>query len=454
MTYARLRQSSDELATRLVRGGVRRGTPVGVCGQRSLEALVGLLGILKAGLLRAPGRRPAARQAAGHGRGRGRADHRGPAGQHLPPAERQGPCAPAAAGGGRPDRADTAGATEHGRDADGIPGSARPPVPGDARDCAYVMFTSGSSGRPKPVAVPHRAVVRLALSEPELPPPGADDVVLHGYALSSDASTIEIWNALLGGARLELVDREELVSPPALAERLRGITVAYLTTSVFHHMARSAPQALSGLRFVSAGGEAMDPHLARAVLAACPHTTVVNFYGPTENAVVSTFHRVRGLPDDATTVPIGRPYGASVCHVLRPDGTEAADGETGELALGGDGLALGYVNDTRLTAQRFVYLPRTACRRLYRTGDHVARRSDGVLEYRGARTASSKSAVTAWSPTRSRPTSGPTPRWGRPSSSRRRTAACCTRSSPRPPPAARPRRTRCAGTVPSGCPRR
>ncbi|WP_369215837.1 non-ribosomal peptide synthetase, partial [Streptomyces flavofungini] len=377
LTYARLRHTSDELAARLVRGGVGRGTPVGICGRRSLEALVGLLGILKAGGCYVPlddGLPPARLRAMAEDadvrtivvlpgsacRLRGvkvRVD--------LPPLEALGPT-PA-----------------QGDDTDDATRAGPPPVPGDARDCAYVMFTSGSSGRPKPVAVPHRAVVRLALSEPELPPPGADDVVLHAYALSSDASTIEIWNALLGGARLELIDREELVSPPALAERLRGVTVAYLTTSVFHHMARSAPAALSRLRFVSAGGEAMDAGLARAVLAACPHTTVVNFYGPTENAVVSTFHRVRGLPDDAATVPIGRPYGASVCHVLRPDGTEAADGETGELAVGGDGLALGYVNDARLTAQRFVYTPRTERRRLYRTGDRVTRRGDGVLEYRG-----------------------------------------------------------------------
>ncbi|MCC3779745.1 thioester reductase domain-containing protein, partial [Streptomyces sp. UNOB3_S3] len=253
-------------------------------------------------------------------------------------------------------------------------------------DCAYVVFTSGSSGRPKPVAIPHCGVARLVLSDGELPPPGPGDGVLHAYGLSSDASTIEIWGALLTGACLVLADRAELLSPTALEElfRARGVTVAYLTTSVFHLVARTRPQALAPLRFASAGGEAMDPRLVNEVLAACPGTTVVNFYGPTENSVVSTAHVVRELPADATNVPIGRPFGATVCHVLRPDGTAAAPGEEGELYVGGDGLALGYLGDPRLTAERFVELPAHHPHGpLYRTGDLVVRRADGLLEYRG-----------------------------------------------------------------------
>ncbi|WP_274390165.1 non-ribosomal peptide synthetase [Streptomyces sp. TYQ1024] len=249
-----------------------------------------------------------------------------------------------------------------------------------------MAFTSGTTGRPKPVAIPHRGVVRLVLSDPELPPPGPGDRVLHAYGLSSDASTIEIWSALLTGACLVIADRAELLSPAALEDllRTRRVTVAYLTTSVFHLLARTRPEALSGLRFVSAGGEAMDPRLANAVLAACPGTTVVNFYGPTENAVVSTAHVLRPLPDDAGHVPLGRPFGASTCHVLRPDGTPAAPGEEGELYVGGDGLALGYLGDAALTAERFVTLPAVEPDGpLYRTGDRAVLTADGLLEYHG-----------------------------------------------------------------------
>ncbi|MFG2180875.1 amino acid adenylation domain-containing protein [Streptomyces abikoensis] len=368
LTYGQLGARSDALAAHLLDRGVEPGTPVGVCGSRSLEALVALLGILKAGCAYVP------------------------LDEDLPPArlramaEDAGLRAAVVLPGstdpvrGLPVRVEF-DTVEHTVDR---PRGTRPAA--DPSDCAYVVFTSGSSGRPKPVAIPHRGVARLVLSDGELPPPAPGDGVLHAYGLSSDASTIEIWGALLTGACLVLADREELLSPTALEElfRARGVTVAYLTTSVFHLVARTRPQALAPLRFASAGGEAMDPRLANEVLAACPGTTVVNFYGPTENSVVSTAHVVRELPADATHVPIGRPFGATVCHVLRPDGTAAAPGEEGELYVGGDGLALGYLGDPHLTAERFVDLPAHQPHGpLYRTGDLVVRHPDGLLEYRG-----------------------------------------------------------------------
>ncbi|MFJ9770801.1 amino acid adenylation domain-containing protein [Kitasatospora sp. NPDC101157] len=367
LSYGRLDAGSTALAARLLAAGITPGEPVGVCGSRSPEALIALLGILKAGCAYVP------------------------LDDDLPPARLRAMAEDA----GLRAAVTLSGAERRVRGLrvsipvvdDAPPGPVRAAgVLAEATDCAYVAFTSGTTGRPKPVAVPHRGVVRLVLSDRELPAPGPGDRILHGYGLSSDASTIEIWGALLTGACLVIADREELLSPTALEGLLRtqGVTVAYLTTSVFHLLARTGPRAMAGLRFVSAGGEAMDPRLANAVLAACPTTTVVNFYGPTENSVVSTAHRVRPLPEDATHVPIGRPFGATTCHVLRADGTSAAPGEEGELYVGGDGLALGYPGDEQLTAGRFVHLPQVEPGgRLYRTGDRAVRDADGLLEYRG-----------------------------------------------------------------------
>ncbi|MEV4926382.1 amino acid adenylation domain-containing protein [Streptomyces roseoverticillatus] len=387
LTYGQLAARSDAFAARLLAHGIEPGSPVGVCGSRSLEALVAFLGILKAGCAYVP------------------LDEELPPARLRAMAEDAGLRAAAVLpGSGRRIRGvltwievDAVGTEAAPTDAPAaaVSGTVTPvapaapaPVPATApaTDCAYVMFTSGSTGRPKPVAIPHRGVVRLVFSEPELPPPAPGDGVLHAYGLSSDASTIEIWGALLTGACLVLADREELLSPAALEEvfHAHGVTVAYLTTSVFHLVARNRPRALKRLRFVSAGGEAMDPALARAVLEACPDTTVVNFYGPTENSVVSTAHILRSLPADATSVPIGRPFGASTCHVLRPDGSAAAPGEEGELYVGGDGLALGYPGDPELTAARFVRVPAAEPHGLlYRTGDRAVRTADGTLEYRG-----------------------------------------------------------------------
>ncbi|MER7847741.1 amino acid adenylation domain-containing protein [Kitasatospora sp. NPDC096077] len=368
--YGRLDTRSTALAARLLAAGLTPGEPVGVCGGRSPEALIALLGILKAGCAYVP------------------------LDDDLPPARLRAMAEDAGLraavtlpGTERPVRGLRVSIPVTVDDADTAPApTGASTAPAAPADCAYIAFTSGTTGRPKPVAIPHRGIVRLVLADRELPPPGPGDRILHGYGLSSDASTIEIWSALLTGACLVIADREELLSPTALEDllRTRGVTVAYLTTSVFHLLARTRPQAMAGLRFVSAGGEAMDPRLANAVLAACPATTVVNFYGPTENSVVSTAHRVRPLPEDATQVPIGRPYAATTCHVLRPDGTPAAPGEEGELYVGGDGLALGYPGDDQLTAQRFVRPPRAdPGARLYRTGDRVVRDADGLLEYRG-----------------------------------------------------------------------
>ncbi|MFC4376311.1 amino acid adenylation domain-containing protein [Nocardia halotolerans] len=367
LTYGQLAARAEALAARLLARGVVPGELVGVCGSRSLEALVALLGILEAGCAYVP------------------------LDEDLPPARLRAMAEDAGLRAAVTLPGSTCrvrglrvrvGLTDDATDCE-LPVPQRDPAA--AGDCAYVVFTSGTSGRPKPVAIPHRGVVRLVLSDHRLPPPGPGDRVLHAYGLSSDASTIEIWGALLTGACLVVADREELLSPTALAAllRTRHVTMAYLTTSVFHLIARTRPETLAGLRFVSAGGEAMDPPLANAVLAACPDTTVVNFYGPTENSVVSTAHVLSPLPAEATHVPLGRPFGESTCHVVRADGSVAAPGEEGELYVGGDGLALGYLGDPALTAERFVRLPAVQPDELlYRTGDRAVW-IDGLLEFRG-----------------------------------------------------------------------
>ena len=363
LTYCEIARRSDAVAARLRDLGVRPGDTVGVLGGRSLGALVAFLGILKAGAAYVPlddGEPPRRVQAMAE-----------QAGLNTVLVLPGGTC--------RIRR------IRH-VDFDTIPASApagfrRAAVA--ATDCAYVMFTSGSTGEPKPVAIPHRGVTRLAFSDLVTQRPRPGDRVLHAYGLSSDASTIEIWSAFLAGACLVLVDRADLLSPEALeAQLVTGrVAIAYLTTGVFHHIARTRPMAFRTLRFVSAGGEVMDPDLTRAVLAACPDTTVVNFYGPTENSVVSTAYLVRDLPPQATAVPIGQPLENSCCHVVRADGTPAEAGEEGDLLVGGDGLALGYLGDPELTRQRFITTERGE--RLYRTGDRAVWLPTGELEYRG-----------------------------------------------------------------------
>jgi amino acid adenylation domain-containing protein/thioester reductase-like protein len=363
LTYGEIARRSDAVAARLLDLGVRPGDTIGVLGGRSIEAVVAFLGILKAGAAYVP------------------LDDGEPPRRVQAMAEQAGLNTVLILPGGtcrirriRHVDFDTTPAS--------APAGFRRAVVA-AMDCAYVMFTSGSTGEPKPVAIPHRGVTRLAFSELVTQRPQPGERVLHAYGLSSDASTIEIWSALLAGACLVLVDRADLLSPEALEARLvtGRVAIAYLTTGVFHHIARTRSMALRTLRFVSAGGEVMDPDLTRAVLSACPDTTVVNFYGPTENSVVSTAYLVRDLPPQATTVPIGQPLENSCCHVVRADGTPAEAGEEGDLLVGGDGLALGYLGDPELTRQRFIMTERGE--RWYRTGDRAVWLPTGELEYRG-----------------------------------------------------------------------
>ncbi|MEV7598234.1 amino acid adenylation domain-containing protein [Kitasatospora sp. NPDC089797] len=273
-------------------------------------------------------------------------------------------------------------------------GSGRLELPGAADALAtpaYVMFTSGSTGEPKAVPAPQRGVARIALDNGfmnVLP----EDRVLHAASLSFDASTLEIWATLLNGACLVPVEQQVLLAPYELHRRVERerISIVWLTTSIFHHVARERPETFAGLRYVLAGGEAMRPDAARRVLEHGRPLHLINGYGPTEATVFTLTHDVQQLDPQATSVPIGRPVADTVCHVLRADGTPTEPGEEGELYIGGGGVARGYLDNPRESAERFRVLtvPGGVPQLLYRTGDFVRRRPDGpdgLYEFRGRR---------------------------------------------------------------------
>ncbi|MDC0679233.1 non-ribosomal peptide synthetase [Sorangium atrum] len=269
----------------------------------------------------------------------------------------------------------------------GAPGDDRnPAIPAAPTDLAYVMFTSGSTGRPKGVAVPHRGVVRL-VRDTGYVAFGPSDRVAHASSLSFDASTFEIWGALLNGACLVIVSHETLLSPEAMPALLRreGITVLFLTTALFHHLARVGPDAFQGLSYLVVGGDVLNPTLSREVLLKGPPKHLVNGYGPTENTTFSTAHLVRAVPEGASRVPIGRPISNTRAYVLDRRLQPVPVGVPGELYVAGDGLARGYLNRPDLTAAAFVQnpLPEEPGERLYRTGDQVRYLADGSLDFLG-----------------------------------------------------------------------
>ncbi len=254
------------------------------------------------------------------------------------------------------------------------------------RDPAYVIYTSGSTGRPKGVVVPHEAVVRLVCNT-DYVRLGPSDVVAQLANPAFDASTFEVWGALLNGARLAPIPKATAIAPRALASEIarQRVTTLFVTTALFEAVAREAPDAFSGCRTVLFGGEAATPSRVARVLGSKPPSRLVHVYGPTETTTFATWHEVREVPDRAATVPIGRAIANAEVVVLRADGKPAAPGEPGEIVIGGAGLALGYLGASDRDEARFVVAPAgdLPARRLYRTGDRARWRDDGTIEFLG-----------------------------------------------------------------------
>jgi len=366
-SYAELDARANRLARWLRGEGVGMETRVGVALERSPELIVALLGILKAGGAYVPldPAYPAER------RMRMARD----AGVTLVLADEES--AHGWADGIRAiDLAAARGAIDaHPADA------LESPVDADA--LAYVIFTSGSTGVPKGVAVPHRAVVRLVRGQTyaEL---GPETVLLQLAPVAFDASTFEIWGALLNGGAVA-------VHPPfiphpdelgAFAGR-HGVTTLWLTAGLFHQVVDAGAPGLGGVRELLAGGDVLPAaHLLRA-MDALPETRFVNGYGPTESTTFACCHAIRREDAEAGAIPIGPPIAHTTAYVLDGGMRPVPAGAPGELYLGGDGVARGYIGRAALTAERFVPDPFAPGARLYRTGDRARWNARGELEFLG-----------------------------------------------------------------------
>ena len=251
---------------------------------------------------------------------------------------------------------------------------------------AYVIYTSGSTGRPKGVCVPHKAISRLVLNTNYVDLT-ASDAIAQASNFSFDAATFEIWGALLNGARLVGISKEAALSLPEMTAQLNenGINTIFLTSALFNQLAAIDPTAFASLKNLLVGGDALDPRWIREVLEKGRPQRLVNGYGPTETTTFAVCHLIEQVSGNARSVPIGRPIGNTQAYVLDGNFEPAGVGVPGELFIGGDGVARSYLKEPSLTAERFIPDPFSTLTgaRLYRTGDLASYLSNGLIDCLG-----------------------------------------------------------------------
>lgn len=362
LTYGELNRQVNQLACHLRQRGVERETLVGVCVERSVEMVVGLLAVLKAGGAYLP------------------------LDPHHPPRRlefmmkdsgaamllTQSSLLRPVVAGGTPvvciDQLTVETCSDH------IPSGGT-----TADDLAYVIYTSGSTGQPKGVEIPHRALTNLLCSMRREPGLSAEDVLLAVTTLSFDIAALELFLPLIAGGRVVVVDENVARDGVQLAcaARQSGATVMQATPSRWRVIleARSFPRGLK----ILCGGEPMTRELADQLLTLS--ASVWNLYGPTETTIWSTCCRV----ERTGVVSIGRTIDNTAAYVLDKNRQPVPVGVVGELYLAGFGVACGYRGRPELTGERFLPNPFAGgtMARIYRTGDLARLRADGSLECLG-----------------------------------------------------------------------
>ncbi|MCR8984709.1 amino acid adenylation domain-containing protein [Brevibacillus laterosporus] len=364
LTYKQLNEKANQLARHLQAKGIREERTVALVLDRSIEMIVAMLAILKAG------------------------------GAYLPidpqfPAERIGfllkdagvqlVLTQAQLMNLYPWRVEAIPVDDsslYQGDASNLPPQS------DGQTLAFIQYTSGSTGNPKGNLTTHSNVLRTVV-KPNYVNIREQDRILQLSNYIFDGSIFDIYGALLNGARLVLIKREEMLDITQLARVItkNGVTMTLITTALFNAVVDADLRCLAPLHKILFGGEKVSVHHVRKAMRYLGPNRLIHLYGPSENTVYSTYYSVEQVSADAYTIPIGKPVNQTQLFVLDQKQNLQPIGVPGELCIGGGGLVRGYLDRDELTEEKFIPHPFLPGERIYRTGDVVKWLSDGNLEY-------------------------------------------------------------------------
>lgn len=367
LTYRELNARANQLAHYLKKADVGPDVLVGLCAERSLDMVVGVLGVLKAGGAYVP------------------LDPAYPKDRvayiledaHAPVLLTQQSLLP-----NLPKISEALILLDTDWNQISKESTENLPPQSTAHDLAYVIYTSGSTGKPKGVQIEHRAVVNFLTSMRQVPGLLPEDVLLAVTTLSFDIAGLELYLPLTTGARLVVASREQCTDGKLLARLMEQcrVTVMQATPATWRLLLDTNWKGNSKLK-VLCGGEGFPRELAEQLLPRCE--SLWNMYGPTETTIYSSVHGV--LSGESGTVPIGKPIANTQMYILDSRMEPVPVGVAGELYIGGDGLARGYLNRPELTAEKFVVNPfaRDTKSKLYRTGDLARYLPEGNISFLG-----------------------------------------------------------------------
>lgn len=249
---------------------------------------------------------------------------------------------------------------------------------------AYIMYTSGSTGTPKGVMIEQKSIIRLVKNTNFIEVSAGDKVLgLSNFAF--DGSTFDIFMPLLNGGELVVAPTDVLMDVQKLNKVIanQDIDSFFITTVLFNSLVDAGEMALSKLKYILVGGEEVSAYHANKFKAAYPNVSLHNCYGPTENTTFSTWFPVDSVEEDVLTISIGSGIANSSVYILDDKNQIVPLGVTGEICVGGAGLARGYLNQEELTKAKFINNPFSKGERLYKTGDLGKWLPEGNIEFIG-----------------------------------------------------------------------